>query len=351
MDRFDLFDQAALTEVINRPLTTQWEDNPRLGDLIAPMKSLAAREAKLQTRQTLAFGMAPYRAPEATPTLYRGNQTWRTEIISLALIEEMERISEEQYLALNSSDETVRRAAGLEIVTRGRILAARNERRLEYMRWQAFTGSLTVTYPTGDEVFIDYGFKANQKVTASTLWSDTTNADPVSDLRTASNTIAANSGYYGIRHHMSSDTYDLIVRNQKVRALLTATGRSMLIPTKQDVLTLLRDGSDIVIYDNGFRAETVTNGTDRGLPNSITRFLPVGKVLTTTEYQIEGVNIAETLDGQCVVNNGPNDLRIVQGAASEVIVEPLSHNTYMRVASARIPRLIYPEAFHYMTVS
>lgn len=349
MDRFDLFDQAALTEVINRPLTTQWEDNPRLGDVIAPMKSLAAREAKLTTRQTLAFGVAPFRAPDATPTLYKGNQTWRTEIISLALIEEMERIGEEQYLALNSSDETVRRAAGLDIVTRGRILAARNERRLEKMRWEAFSGSMTIAYPTGDEVFVDYNFASNQKQTAGTLWSDTTNADPIADLRAASNTVASNSGYYGVRHHMSSDTYDYIVRNQKVRALLTATGRSMLIPTKQDVLTLLRDGTDIVIYDNGYRAEGI--GTSRGLPNSITRFLPVGKVLTTTEYSIEGVNIAETLDGQVVVNNGPNDLKIVQGAASEVIVEPLSHNTYMRVASARIPRLIYPEAFHWLTVA
>lgn len=349
MATFDLMDQAVLTDLINRPLTTQFEDNPRLGDLIAPTRSLAGRSAKLRVRQALAFGKGQFRAPDGTPALYKGNQTFREETIELALLEEMERISEEQYLALNSPDEMVRRASGLDMVERGRILQLRNERLTEWMRFQAFSGGLTITYPSGQELYIDYGLTAAQKPTASTAWSTVATADPIADMRAWASKLAELSGYYGVRFHMSSDTYDLIVRNTTVRNLLTATNRSMLIPTKNDVLTLLRDGTDIVIYDNGFRDSTV--GSNRGVPNSLTRFLPYGKVLVTTEYSIEGQNIAETLDGQVVVNDGANGLRIVQGAASETITEPISHNMFMRVASARIPRLVYPECFLWATVA
>lgn len=344
---FDIWDQAVMTDLITRPVVTQWEDQPRLGDLLAPVRSLPGRSAKLQVRQTLAFGKGQFRAPDASPALYKPNQTWRQEVISLVLLEEMERIGEEQYLLLNSPDENVKRAAGVDLVERGQILQSRNERLTEWMRWQAFQGNLTIPYPGGQELFIDYGYQSNQKPTAATPWSTVASADPIGDMKSWAATIAANSGYFGIRFHMSSETWEYVVRNTGLRALLTATNRTMLIPTKQDVLNLLRDGTDIVIYDNGYRDDT--QGSARGIPNSLTRFLPPGKVLVTTEYQIEGRSIAETLDGQVVVGSGYNSVSIQQGAQAETILDNLSKNHFMRVASARIPRLIYPECFLWAT--
>jgi hypothetical protein len=235
------------------------------------------------------------------------------------------------------------------LTDRGRILQLRNERLTEKMRWEAFAGNLSITYPGGASLAINYGLPTGHKPTVSTLWSTVASADPISDIRSWSNTLAASSGYFGIRLHMSSTTYDYLVRNQNVKSYLTATNRSMLIPTKQDILTLLRDGTDITIYDNGYRAEGV--GSNRGVPNSLTRFLPDGKVLMTTEYQIEGQRIAETLDGQVLVANGYNSVAIRQGPQSEVLVDQMSKNHFFRVASARIPRLIYPECFLYATVA
>jgi hypothetical protein len=347
---FDLYDQAVLTDLIYRPLTTRWEDNPRLGDLLAPVKSIQSRVAKIRTAQTKAFGVGQFKAPGATPRLYKADQTWQETVMELVLLEEMERIDDETWLRLNSTDEVVRRAAGVDLVTRGRILALRNERLTEKMRWEAFlNGTLTVSYEQGQtDLFIDYGYPAGHKPTAGTSWATISTADPVADLRLWSNVLAASSGYFGTHIHMSSNTYDYIVRNAKVRAFLTATNRSMLIPTKQDILTLLREGSDIIIYDNGYRADTV--GTARGIPDSLTRFLPDGKVLMTTDYQMEGVNIAETLDGQVLVNNGYNSVAIMQGTQSEVMVDQLSKNHFFRQASARVPRIIYPECFLSATV-
>ena len=347
---FDIWDQAVLTDLINRPLRTQFEDQPRLGDLLAPVKPIQSRFAKLRVAQTLAFGVGQYKAPDATPALYTPDKTWREEVLELALLEEMHRISGEDWLRLNSSDEVTRQAAGVDLVERGQILQLRNERLTEKMRWDVFTtGKLTIEYPSGSSLVIDYGFLPGHLPTVSTLWSNTASADPISDIRSWSNKLGSDAGYYGIRLHMSSDTYDFLVRNANIKSYLTATNRSMLIPTKQDILTLLRDGTDIVIYDNGYRADGV--GSNRGVPDSLTRFLPQGKVLMTTEYNIEGQRIAETLDGQVLVANGYNSVAIRQGPQSEVLVDQMSKNHFFRVASARIPRLIYPECFLCATVA
>jgi hypothetical protein len=151
---------------------------------------------------------------------------------------------------------------------------------------------------------------------------------------------------------MSSTTYDYIVRNAKVKAFLTATNRSMLIPTQQDILTLLRENTEFVIYDNGYRPETPgVSPSPRGVPGSLTRFLPDGKVFVTTDYQIEGQDIAETLDGQVLVSDGYNSVAILQGSQSEVILDNMSKTHFFRQASARMVRIIYPECMAWMTVA
>ena len=347
---FDYWDQAVLTDLVYQPLTTEWEDNPRLGDLIAPIEPIQSRVAKLRTAKTQAFGIGQFKAPGASPLLYKSGQTWQESIIGLALLDEMEQIDDETWMKLNSIDPVISKEAGVDLVTRGRILALRNERLTEWMRWQVFlNGSLTISYEKGaTDLFIDYGYPAGHKPTAAILWSDVVNSDPVADLRAWSNLLAVDSGFYGMKLHMGSDTYDLLVRNTKIRNYLTATNRSMLIPTKQDILTLIREGSDIIIYDNGYRDESV--GTARGIPNNLTRFLPYGKVLVTTDYMIDGVPIADTLDGQVMVAKDWKNADILQGPQSEVLFDSFSKSHFFRHASSRMVRVKYPEAFLSATV-
>lgn len=357
---FDLWDQSTLTDIIVRPITTQYEDQPRLGDRIAPLKTIQSREAKIRTRQILTFGVGNFKAPGATPALYTPNQTWSESLVELALLEEMHQIQDEDWLRLNSADETARRSAGVDIVDRAQILALRNERLTEKMRWSAFlNGNFSVTYPTGQSQWIDYGYLPSHKVvlTGGNLWSATSTADPIANIRSWAETIAADCGYYGLHLHMSSKTFTYIQANATLKGYLTATNRSMLLPTYDDIIQLLRDGTDITIYDNGWRAENngvapgqVVSGTARGLPNSLTRYLPDGQVLMTTEYQLEGQDIADTLDGQVLVSDGYNSIGIRQGMQAETIVDHLTKAHMMRVASARIPRIIYPEAFLVATV-
>lgn len=349
---FDIWDQAQLTDVIVRPVSTQFEDQPRLGDLICPTESIQSRVAKLRTRQILSFGIGQFKAPDASPGNYTPNQTWSESVIELAHLEETSRVSGEDWIRLNSSDETIRRAAGVELVDRGKILALRNERLTEKMRWDALlNGNLTVTYPSGQSLYVDYGYTASHKVTLAggALWSAASTSDPIANIRAWAEIIAADSGYYGVHLHMSSKTYSYLLQNTVLKGYLTATGRAMLLPTYDDVITLLRDGTDITIYDNGWRSEA--QGSARGVPNSLTRFLPDGVVLMTTDYQIEGMPIAQTLDGQVLVSTDYNNVEIRQGMQSEMMVDHLTKNHIMRVASARIPRIVYPECILVATVA
>lgn len=355
---FDVWDQALLTHVIQRPPQgmapgAAEDTSDRLGEQIAPFQSIPGRNAKIRVAELRPFGTGQFRAPDATPPMFKPAVTWSETILELVLIDEMERIQEEDWMKLNSADENIARSAGVSLVDRGRILKLRNQRATEKLRWQAFAGQVVVTYPTGSPLLVDYGLPAGHKPTASTLWSDTTNADPVADIQAWSELIAADSGFYGRIAHMNSKTYDYLVRNTKIKNQINfyASGaNSILRPRREDILNLFTSFAtdvQIRIYDNGYRAEGVsTFGV-----GSITKYLPDGKVLLTTDYSLDGTRIADTLDGQVTVSSGYNSVDIRQGEQAEIMLDHLAKWHYLRYASARIPRLIIPEAFVWATVA
>lgn len=347
---FNVFDQAVLTGVVNRPLETAQEQEPYIGERIAPLVPVQAREVKIQVKEINAFGKGQFRAPGATPPLMEVGDQLREEVIELALLDEMNRIKDEDFLALSSADDNVRRKAGVAIVDRGNILAQRNRRLTEALRWDAFLdGQAVITYPTGATVEVDYGIPASHITSATTPWEDTANSDPIGDLRRWQLQCAVATGYYGTQIHMSSYAYEKLLKSEKLIGLLAGFDRPLLIPRTEDVLALLRDGTNIVITDAGYRAEGVGpdvtgQGEDRGL-NSLTPFLPYDKVLVTTPYTIGGERIADMPDGQVIVSNSYNSVSIRQGAQAEVMLEHMSKTHFLRYGSARIPRIHVPGAF------
>ncbi len=343
---FNVFDQAALTGVINRPMVKQVESEPTIGERIAPLTPVQSRSVKLQVRDVDAFGLGQYRAPGATPPLVELQAELQETVISLVLLDEMHRINDEDYLNLTSSDPTQRAAAGLTIVERGNALAIRNRRLTEALRWQAFSGEATVTYQSGSQVKIDYGI--TQKPSASVAWSDTANSDPIADLKAWQKLSSTSLGVYGTKIHIGSDDWDYVLQNDALTDYLTGTDRPLMVPTKEDVLSLLREGTEIVVTDAGYRDEGV--GTARGL-TSRTPYLPAGKVLITTPYSVDGEPIADMPDGQVIVSTGYNQVAVRQGAQSEVMLEHMSKTHFIRYASARIPRIRQPEAFVYADIT
>jgi hypothetical protein len=342
---WDIFDSAALTGVINRSLETAVEQERTVGEQIAPLVDVQAREVKVSVRDVHAFGKGQYRAPGATPPLYEPKAELREEVIELAILSEMHRIKDEDYLALKSSDENYQRKAGLSIADRGNILAIRNRRLTEALRWDAFSGQATITYPNGSSVEVNYNVPQEE---ASVDWTDTENSDPIADIKRWQLRTASAIGHYGLRIHLSSEVWELILQNENVVGKLTGNDRPLYIPRESDVLALLRDGTQFVITDAGFRDEGV--GVERGV-NTVTPYLPKDKVLVTTNYQIEGERIADMPNGQVLVSTGYNQVGIRQGPAAEVILEHQSKTHFLRYESARIPRIHHPEAFVYATVT
>lgn len=356
---FDIWDQSLLTDIIRRPPAGRApgaaeDTQPLLGEQIAPMKSHPGRNAKVRVAEIQPFGKGQFRAPDATPPLFKPAVSWEERLISLALIDEMEALSEEEWLKLNSSDENLRRSAGADLVDRGRILQLRNERATEWLRWQAFAGAVTIPYDGGaSTLYVDYGLKATHKPVASVLWSNTSTADPVSDIQAWSEVIANDTGYYGKVVHMNSKTYNYLVNNTNIRNAINfyaGGANSILRPRREDIVNLFTTFAvdvQLRIYDNGYRA---TGETGIGL-TSLSKYLPDGYVLMTTEYSIDGTNIADTLDGQVTVGAGYNSVSIRQGFQTEVMLDHISKTHFMRAASARIPRLLIPDAFLWARVA
>lgn len=342
---FDIYDQAALTVLINEPVDTALESAPRLGDQIAPLQNTESRMARLDVGRTYSFGIGQFKAPNAMPALVEMPVTERREeLIEMVQLEEMHRINSEQWMRLRSRDERVRRSEGLEIVDRGVILRRRMERLTEKMRWDVFTtGALTVTYPrTNAQLFVDYGFLPGHKPVAAVSWVDIVNSDPVADLEAYQQKIVDDSGYPGTLIHITSNDAKLILRNTKLKTYFNIPAGTPFRPTLAQVAALLADGTTFVVYDAGWRP--MMSGADRS-EAAHTRYLPEGTVLVTTPYSVEGERIADTLNGQVDISTSFNEAEPTMGPANEVILNHMDKNRYLREAAARIVRLLHPECF------
>ena len=366
MPIFDAFDSATLTRVIQKPLQSQREDKPFLGEQIAPFETVHTRVVSTRVYDVVGFGLGQFKAPDASLPLFKSKTTFKDVVLTLALLEEAEKLEYEEYLALKSPDATVQRKAGLSMVERGRVLSLRNRRLSEWMRWQAFlNGGLPITYPTGQQIYIDYGYTLAQKPTAGTLWSDVTNADPVADVQTWSELIAANCGFYGDRVHMSSKVWDYLIRSVKIKNMLNfyAQGANTIQrPRKEDILALFTSfAAEVqpVITDNGYRASGVgaagPSASNIGWPGSITKYLPDTKVLVTAggeSYTLDGVPIADMPDGEVIVGDDPGaEPTVATGEQSEILYDHISKVWFLRCASARIVRLNIAEAFVAATIA
>lgn len=361
MQVFDVWDQAALTEEITRPAAGRdpgaAEDaETRLGETLAPNKSVTTRTVKQRVRELKPFGVGQFRAPDGSPAVYSPELSWQEKIIGLVILEEIHPIEEEEWMKLESDDENVLRSAGVELVERGRILRLRNERLTEAMRWDMLlNGKLTITYPGGNTLQVDYDVAADHlpTLTAGARWSQVATADPVADIQTWSELMADDAGFYARHLYMTSKTFDYLIRNTKIINTINffAQGAAPIQrPRKQDILEMFTSfavNQDITIYDNGYRAE---GEAGVGRP-SLTKYLPDNKVLVLGPLAIEGVPIAQTLDGQVMVLTDWNKTENRQGFQAEVLLDGMSRTHYLRASSARIPRLNYPDAVIAATVA
>src|SRR5246127_2791533 len=67
---FDVFQQAMFTDLVRRRLQTMFESIPAIGPTIAPTYPVYDRTIEREIAEVAAFGVAQFRAPDATPAIY-----------------------------------------------------------------------------------------------------------------------------------------------------------------------------------------------------------------------------------------------------------------------------------------
>jgi len=346
----DIMDQAALTDAIVGPVETEMETAPFVGEQIAPMQDTDSQYVSMRVEDLHAFGIGQFRAPEASiPLMDITGREEREEVIELAYLDEAHRISPRRWEILTQGGNLLAAREARRLVEIGQILERRNERLTEWMRWQAFSGQLTIEYQLRDTALvIDYPIPTGNKPSAAVGWQDVVNSDPVNDLKAWLKQVATTSGSPGRLVHLADEVAELIVSNQKLRTYFNVPAGQPFMPNMDDVLRLLPPGTRFVPVNEAFRDTGVGASKD---PADHTRYLPLDKVLITTEYSIDGSPIAETLNGPVEIKSGPDSTSFLPGPQSEVILKGEGvYTRLLRQASRRIPRLRRPEAFLYADV-
>lgn len=363
---FDIWDSATNTEVISRALTTALEDENLIGPTLLPLIDVRDRRISRGGIEVEAFGMAQMKARNATPPIFVPTVAVTREYIELADIDEMSPIEEDEWEKLTGDNEFERNRVGVDILNRARILQLRNERRTEWMRWQAMQDQLVITMADepGQTMKLRYGLPPANQVTVAPLWTSRATSTPITNIRAAQKALFTATGKWGSRIYMGADTWENFQYSNEIKVLLKPnTDGTFFIPTVSQVESLLYGGAgssdrprpgmpqpQVIVTNAGYR--DVGQGTNRG-NSAMTYYLPEGKVLITTEPTIDGEKIAEMPDGRVAVKRTPTgEPDWHQGAQSETLVSAMPPYThYYRQVCARIPRINFPGAFYWLNVA
>lgn len=353
---FDVYQQAAITDLVRRNLQTVLETVPTFGADIAPLVPVYDRTIKREIAEIASFGIGQFRAPDASPKIYAPRINYTQEVTDLLLLDEMTEIKEDLWTRMTSPTPAIRARAGVDLVTNGRVLQMRNERLTEVMRWAAFKGQpIIVNYDNGQQLQISYNYLGTHKPSASIPWSDRVSSTPIDDMRAWQVIVGNDVGVFASKFHMNSNTFAYLQRSNQARGYLTPTDRNLAIPKIEDIEALLWGSTPsdsqgvqaasppkIIVSDAGFRSET--ENYNRGM-GAVTKYLQNGEVLVTTEYTFEGEPIADVADGIVVLSQDFTTLRRAQGMQSEIIVDHKAKTQFLRQSSARFVRLRRPQAF------
>jgi hypothetical protein len=350
---FSVWDAYTNTETVNRAVETVLEQENPIGAQIMPLVPVRDRKLRRGIIEVEAFGKGQFKARNATPPLFVPRIDFTDEFIELAFLEEMTYIEEDEWHDLTGDNEYSRIRAGVAILARARMLQIRNERLTEWMRWQALQDNLIITMGdvSGQNYKLTYGLPADQNITVSPLWTSRTTSTPVQDIRTVQRLLSNRTGYFGLNIYMSSITYENLQFSKSIADLLkpNSSGSDFFIPTRDQIMSLFFEGTNLTITDAGFRDTSA--GTARGA-SALTKWIPDGKVLITTPNVVGGERIGDVADGRVAVyNRATNDLEWRQGAQSETLLDDKKHTYFWRQASARIPRVYLPANVAWLTVA
>lgn len=161
----------------------------------------------------------------------------------------------------------------------------------ERMRMQLLSsGTISVSdVRTSTAYNYNYGFDSSHKFDSETPWSDTANADPITDIRAAQDKIEADTGFRPTAAICSRKTFNYLLNNERIRRdmypLNSVTNAPSFVTdavVKQFFSTAL--GLSVAVYTKQY-ATIGTNGKPTGsnqyFPDDVFTLIPDGNLGST----------------------------------------------------------------------
>lgn len=317
-----------------------------------PLRTFTDREVLVSVVDYRPSGLAPFKADEGSTPILQTGGTVEDRYMEIVTISEQAVIKSKTLLHLASSDDRIARSAAESIVQLGRRLRVRNTQRTMWMGWMAARDGLSISYPSGGAITIDFdldatstahaGWSGSHLPTAVTAWSNAA-ADVIGDIEDWALLIEEDLGpaQADCRLHVNGVVWRYMKANTAIRAELSGSMPRIITPKIDEVAEIL-----------GIAGIEVVNTYYKDEASTKYKFLPDTAALLTGPYVYDGAPIAEMYDGPVVLVRG-DDLVVANnpGAQSEMWVDKNSTTKLLRTTTARLPALNYPEAFVWATIA
>lgn len=362
MNPFDLWDQATITQFVREATDQVLGLNERVAGRFAPLtptnlEKIARGQVKLRA---IGKGRGIV-ADDATPPIFRPKIRYTQEAFSLFRLTEMTPIEESlrRQLQMNGTDPesvALRDRAGVDIITRVRSIAVRQENLSDYYVMKAvLEGQLTVqaANPAGqdamDALVIDYEYPTGHLTQAPTTFDNLASAHPVDVLRAVQVQLRTATGSYGTQFKMSSELMTLILTADDTIARFNFQQAANFHPqvTEEMLKTLLWDPQNVSfeLIDDGWFDETAGYGSGLHgyLDQDKTRWIPKDTFVCQVPSPASDP-FASMYDGMVAVQTGWDSLDY-RGPGAQTYQQLLQGNltVHYRWEARRFPMIHHPE--------
>lgn len=146
----------------------------------------------------------------------------------------------------------------------------------ERMRMMALTTGVVSMSANGQAFTFDYGIPTGHKSEVTTSWSDTTNSDPIEDIRVAKEKILDDTGAVITRAMCDGKTWRYIRNNEKIKkAIFVLTNGAGAVSDKQ-LRQYIMDELEIEVLVNDKRYVDEAGATQKFMPTDTFVMFPDG---------------------------------------------------------------------------
>ena len=148
----------------------------------------------------------------------------------------------------------------------------------ERMRMMALTTGVVSMSANGQAFTFDYGIPSGHKSEVTTSWSDTTNSDPIEDIRVAKEKILDDTGAVITRAMCDGKTWRYIRNNEKIKkAIFVLTNGAGAVSDKQ-LRQYIMDELEIEVFVNDKRYVDEAGATQKFMPTDTFVMFPDGNL-------------------------------------------------------------------------